>query len=140
MLNRQGFTIVEITVVIIIIGVAAALVLPNLTTPAEQSKASNAQHNLLAIYSAQQNYRNNNGTFASIATLALINTSLSLNIPDDGSYLYSCSNADPSGFSCTASRNSAANLVLIVKNAPIQLTGNINPTCTSSTGNSNWCP
>ena len=63
MLHKQGFTLMEIIVVIIIIGLCLAFAFPNFTTPNEQSYALNAQNNLLAIYSAQQNYYNNNGSY-----------------------------------------------------------------------------
>ena len=61
MLNRQGFTLMEIIIVLVIIGVCVAMVSPSFTGPSEQALALTAQNNLLAIYSAQQNYNNSNG-------------------------------------------------------------------------------
>jgi len=141
MRHRRGVTLMEIIIVLVIIGIFVAMFLPNFTTPTEHARAGTVQNNLLAIYSAQKNYsNNNNGIFASLATLALIDSTLSLNIQDDGTYLYSCVTTDPSGFACTAQRNiSPTPLTLKVTNTPIQL-GGVNPSCTPAAGYSAWCP
>jgi len=144
MLRRQGFTLIEIIVVLVIIGICVAFALPNFNIPTEQAKALNAQNNLLAIYSAQRNYNNNNGGFATALNgVAAINTALSLNIQDDGSYQYSCSAV--SGFTCTATRTgNPAPLTLTVTNSPILLhqanSNTNNPLCTPAAGNNAWCP
>ncbi len=145
-LHRQGFTLMEIIVVLVIIGVIVAFFLPNYNTPMQQARAANAQNNLLAIYSAQKNYYNNNGNYCyntgantCADTLADINTNLSLNIQDDGTYLYQCPN---NSFTCTATRNIASSLPLITVtlNVPINLNGEVNPSCQAPAGNANWCP
>lgn len=150
MLRREGITLMEIIVVLTIIGVATVFSFPNYTTPVEKARVTNAQNNLLAIYSAQQNYRNNNGSYCTNnpvsspcplslsatcgGSLAYINCSLSLNIQDDGTYTYFCR-----GVTCTATRtNSLSDPTMVVTlNAAIRLSGNVNPTCTTS---NNWCP
>ena len=142
-------TLMEVIVVMVMIGVATVFCLPNFTSPTERAKAVSAQNNLLAIYTAQQNYNVNNNTTAFCTTangicgsLASINSNLSLNIQDDGTYNYSCvtSGGAPQ---CTATRNnSSANLTLDVSlNQPIKLTTQTgNPSCGPTTGNTNWCP
>jgi prepilin-type N-terminal cleavage/methylation domain-containing protein len=146
MLRRQGFTLMELMVVLIIIGVVAAFFFPNFTTPSEQARAANAQNNLLAIYSAQQNYNNNNGGNGDFAlgaglagTLALINSTLSLNIQDDGTYLYDCGVTTANA--CTATRTSIStnNTIVLTLNSAINLSGSgsANPQCNLS---NNWCP
>ena len=138
--RNDGVTLIEIIVVLVIIAIATVFAIPNFLTPGEQAKAANAQNNLLAIYSAQQNYKNNSNTnsycTAACSTLAQINSVLSLQIQDDGTYAYSCA-----GVTCTAARNSNANLVITVTlNNPIKIAGEVNPACGSTTGNGNWCP
>lgn len=132
-LPKAGLTLMEILVVLIIIGFAVAFFLPNYTTPTEKARALTAKNNLMAIYTAQLNYRNNNGNFATPASLSAINTAFALNIEDDGTYTYTCA----SGVTCTATRNGTptTNIVLTLA-SPIQ-TGNINPVCNTS---NNWCP
>jgi len=140
MFRREGMTLLEILVVLVIVGLAAAMFFPNYTTPTEQARAANVRNNLLAIYSAEQNYRNNNGSYCISTTnpnpcdtLSHINFALSLNIQDDGTYTYSCA-----GVTCTATRTNTSNLgISVTLNLPIQLNGNNpNPICTLTTG----CP
>jgi len=144
MLHRQGFTLMEMIVVLIIIAIAAVFSFPNFTTPTEQARAMNAWNNLLAIYSAEKNYNNNNGGFALGASgagdahsLAAIDSTLSLNIQDDGTYTYDCGKTTPNV--CTATRTSGGLTITVKLLVPIQLTGaSLNPACNPST--STWCP
>ncbi len=142
MLRREGFTLMEIIVVLIIIGIAVGFFFPYFTKPDEVARAANAQNNLLAIYSAEQNYNNNNGgngsyCTASCNTISNINTALSLNIQDDGAYGYACSLGPPPTCTATRSNGPAAFSITVRLNTPIQLT--VNPTCTSTTCISDWC-
>ncbi len=165
MLHRQGFTLMEIIVVLIIIGIVAAATFPSFNTPSEQARAENARNNLLAIYSAQQNYYNNNNAYcASTAntaspactslspigacgdSLAAINCNLSLNIQDDGTYLYTCTGTT----ACQATRNNPQQQPLLTlyysnsgSNNPIVLTGpwaSQNPECFDPQNSNTWCP
>lgn len=134
--GREGFTLIEVLVVLFIIGIIAAFYFPNFTTPNEQAWASNAQNNLLAIYSAEQNYKNNNGSYATSASLPAINSTLALNIQDDGTYSYSCSG----GVTCTATRNTVSSTNIVITLATgINLSGSgtANPVCNTS---NHWCP
>ena len=148
MSKKQAFTIIEIMVVMVIIGVVAVIAFPNFNTPMEQGKAANAQNALLAIYSAEQNYKNNdpNSSYCyptvpsptNCDTLADINTDFTLNIPDDGTYTYACANPAAGTFTCTATRTTGAPVITVTLNLPIQLAGEVNPACTPA-GNS-ACP
>ena len=140
MLHRQGFTLMEMIVVLVIISVCVVVVFPNFTAPTEQAKALTAKNNLLAMYSAERNYNNNNGSFKACADIASCNSALALNIQDDGSFTYSCNTSDPSGFACTSARTSGV-ISIVVKNSPVQLKANINPNCSASLAASySWCP
>jgi prepilin-type N-terminal cleavage/methylation domain-containing protein len=144
--RREGVTLIEIIVVLVIIGLAVRFLLPNFTTPNEQAWAINARNNLLAIYTAQQNYNVNNGGYCLIAgtcgdTLPDLNLHLSLSIQDDGTYTYTC----PTASTCTATRANASFLPLITVtlNTPIQLNSanpSPNPTCVAAVGQNGWCP
>jgi len=148
MFSRQGVTLLEIIIVLIIIGVALSFGLSSFVIPNEKSMAANAQYNLVSMHASQENYNNNNGTYCVDAVpsspptcaisgdncagnLADINCNLLMNIPDDGKYTYSCA-----GTQCTATRVSkpTTNIVLTL-NTPIK--DGINPVCNTL---DNWCP
>ena len=63
--TRKGFTLVELAVVIVIIGVLAAFGVPRFLQSVEKSKASEAFNYLSAIQSAEERYLAQNGTYAS---------------------------------------------------------------------------
>ena len=161
MLHRQGFTLMEMLVVFFIIALVVGFSFPSFMLPTEMAQALNARNNLLAIYSAQMNYFNNNNSvnYCLSATnsaspacvtvgpsdntcadnLTQINCNLSLYIQDT-LYSYACGRVGITPNVCTATRinGPAAFSIAVNLNLPIQLNGGVNPSCTPST--SNWCP
>ena len=61
---RKGFTLVELAVVIVIIGVLAAFGVPKFLNSVERSKASEAFAYLSSIRTAQERYLAKEGTYA----------------------------------------------------------------------------
>ena len=92
MKNKNGFTLIEILLVVVIIGALAAMVVPRLTGRSEQAKITIAKVDIESnIASALKLYELDNGTFPSTAQSldALIHKPTSTPIPTNwnGPYL-----------------------------------------------------
>jgi len=151
-MNRTAFTLIELIVVVIILGVTLFLCLPNFNSTTQWAYSQAAKNNLMAIYSAQLNYFNNNNVGAYCINtpglcdnLSHINTNLSLNISDSVYSYICCPSVTAPGFVCWATNGTAAcpaptsgNTQWQVTNGPIVLTGaGLNPSCG---GVGTYCP
>jgi prepilin-type N-terminal cleavage/methylation domain-containing protein len=153
MSKRQGFTLIEILVVMFILGILTYVVFPNLLNTQRNGAVSRAQNNLFTIYTAQQNFYFSNGIWCHSAhpknlrffcdNITDINTDLGLNMIDP-TFAYICNN-DASGFRCTATATFSGTVItLTLKNIPIAYNGGVgigtsNPLCASAPA-SIYCP
>ena len=57
MRNKKGFTLVEILIVVVILGILAAIVIPQFTDASTQSKVSSSQTTLMSLRSQIELYK-----------------------------------------------------------------------------------
>jgi prepilin-type N-terminal cleavage/methylation domain-containing protein len=149
MSNNKGFTLIEILVVLIILGILVAVALPNYQSMVMQGAANAAQKNLIAIYNAEKAYYFTNTGYCTATSagnaacttssncadiLSAINCNLgdltttpitNLNITDNN-FTYSCTTAAGPSYTCTAVNNLHATFTLTVT-GPIPTTPGSNP-------------
>ena len=61
--NRKGFTLIELMIVVVIIGILAALAIPRFMQATTKSKQSEAKGILKQIYTMERTYRQENGSY-----------------------------------------------------------------------------
>ncbi|MEA2030605.1 MAG: prepilin-type N-terminal cleavage/methylation domain-containing protein, partial [candidate division Zixibacteria bacterium] len=62
--SRKGFTLIELMIVVVIIGILAALAIPRFMQATTKSKQSEAKGILKQIYVMERAYRQENGTYS----------------------------------------------------------------------------
>ena len=63
----KGFTLIELMIVVAIIGILAAIAIPNFVKFQCRSKQSEAKTNLKAVYVAEEAYRSENDKYQTLA-------------------------------------------------------------------------
>ena len=63
--SQQGFTLIEVMVVVVIMGILAAIVVPKIMSRPDQAKVVKAKQDVLAIQSALDLYKLDNGFYPS---------------------------------------------------------------------------
>jgi prepilin-type N-terminal cleavage/methylation domain-containing protein len=138
-LPRRGFSLVEMMVAVIVLGILCSFGVPRFQQSLEQSRADVAGASLRAIWSAQRLYWLQNRTYATDLS-ELTNTSSSTNQSlldpsitggSNASYSYSITSASATAFVATATRSSG---VSWSGTFTIDSNGNISGSVTQSGG------
>ncbi len=69
--NRKGFTLIELMIVVVIIGILAALAIPRFMQASSKAKQSEAKQILKQIYTMQHAYRQANPTYGDNGATAI---------------------------------------------------------------------
>lgn len=65
MKGQKGFSLVELAILLVVIGLSGLLILPQFQKSEERAKASEAFSSLTAVQSAQKRYHDSTGVYAS---------------------------------------------------------------------------
>jgi type IV pilus assembly protein PilA len=68
-MNRKGFTLIELLIVVVIIGILAAIAIPKFSNTKEKALVSGMKSDLRNFASAQESYYADHTTYGSLASL-----------------------------------------------------------------------
>ena len=103
-LNNKGFTLIELMIVVAIIAVISSVAYPSYTEYVARGRRGDAKASLLRMQLAQEKYRANNTTYATLAQLVALGTASGTS--GDGYYTLSIAGISATGYTLTATRAS----------------------------------
>lgn len=109
--SKKGFTLIELMIVVVIIGILAALAIPRFMRATTKSKQSEAKQILKQIYVMERAYRQEKDIYwitASVASAAAPNAfaGIGVEIMPSARYSYDLASSDAGATTFTATANS----------------------------------
>ena len=95
--DPNGFTLVELMVVILIVGVLAAVAIPKFTAASQKAKASEFPTVLTRMHDAEHTFQVENGSYGPMASI-----STEVSVPANGYFLYDIVSQNATRFSAQA--------------------------------------
>ncbi|MEI8175533.1 MAG: prepilin-type N-terminal cleavage/methylation domain-containing protein [Candidatus Omnitrophota bacterium] len=109
---KKAFTLIELMIVLIIVGVLASITLPKFTSTIDKAKADQATTYLKVIRTGERIYYTNNYTYVACADAAAIKANLGVEVTTDSyGFAVVLNPNDPSLFSVTATKNGSTEAV-----------------------------
>lgn len=109
--RQAGFTIVELLIGIVVVGVLTAIALPNYLDSMRKGRRSDAVAALSAVQQAQERWRANNASYAQSVTNDASGTPAGLSLPAasaHGYYSISLSDVSATGYRAVATATSGS--------------------------------
>ena len=106
--NRKGFTLVEILIVMVVLGIVAGLAFPVYTNLVERSRAQEAIRHLDAVKDALSGYRSINGNYTGATFAAVRYDPNQVEAGQAAHFSYVLSDVTATTFTITAQREPAA--------------------------------
>lgn len=94
--HHHGFTVIELMITLVIVAILASVAIPSYQNQVRASRRSEAREALAAIQAAQERWRSNNVSYATLAALGLPATSTG------GNYALSIAAPTATGYTATA--------------------------------------
>lgn len=105
-MKKKGFTVLELLIVIIIVGILAGIAVPSYIKSRERAIDKEAKANLKLIIAASKIYKMENGSIYVSSVIGNLNSSLRLALPTGSSRNWDYSTSIDSNLSCArATRN-----------------------------------
>lgn len=106
--RQAGFTLVELLIAVVVVGILAAVALPSFVDSVRKSRRTDAFAALSAVQQAQERWRSNRAAYASSLTAAATDDPPGLGLPGasaKGYYTLAISDATATGYTVTATAN-----------------------------------